>query len=152
MHFRFFALIACLILFPSLAPAADNSTPENAILAGINKLRAETGLTPLQSSPDLMTLSAEWARTMADKQTLVHRKDLLDHMHSLKMGSINENIYMTQKEFSAGQVVVAWTNSPGHKKNMLSPGMTLAGVGIAKGANGTTYVTFNSAAPMSPLE
>lgn len=152
MRFRFFAFFACLILFPSLAPAADNATPETAILAGINKLRAENGLTPLQSSPDLMTLSAEWARTMADKQTLVHRKDLADHMRSLKMGRINENIYATPSELNTARVVEAWFNSPGHKKNMLSPDMTLAGVGIAKGANGSTYVTFNSAVPMPPLE
>ncbi len=50
-----------------------------------------------------------------------------------------ENIAMGQK--TPSEVVTAWMNSEGHRKNILSSSFTQIGVGVAKNANGQLYWT-----------
>ena len=50
-----------------------------------------------------------------------------------------ENIAMGQR--SPKEVVTAWMNSEGHRKNILNSSFTKIGVGVAQKSNGTLYWT-----------
>jgi hypothetical protein len=63
---------------------------------------------------------------------------------------MNENLYYTTFPLTAAGTVEAWMNSSGHRKNLLTPGMTLVGVGYALDVKGAKYVVFNSAVKAVP--
>jgi uncharacterized protein YkwD len=46
----------------------------------------------------------------------------------------------------AERAVTGWMNSPGHRRNLLDPGFTHIGIGIAKGTNAQYYITQNFSA------
>lgn len=43
----------------------------------------------------------------------------------------------------AEKAVVGWMNSPGHRRNLLDPGFTHIGIGVAKSSGGEYYITQN---------
>ena len=43
----------------------------------------------------------------------------------------------------AQRVVTGWMNSPGHRANLLDPGFTHIGIGVAVGADGSYFITQN---------
>jgi uncharacterized protein YkwD len=58
--------------------------------------------------------------------------------------ALGENIYLnrdTDRAKLAERAVKAWLNSPEHRVNMLSSDFATTGVGIARAADGTAYVT-----------
>lgn len=129
------------------------AAPENltqAITDEINQIRVSAQLPPLQPDRALAALAGEWSERMARRNRLEHRKDLLEQMKRLGYRAINENIFYTTGEVTARDVVAAWMNSPGHRRNLLAPAMNRIGVGQAINRSGVTYVTFNSAQAAAP--
>ena len=57
----------------------------------------------------------------------------------ISYNTAGENIAMGQK--TPSEVVTAWMNSEGHRKNILSSNFTQIGVGVAKNASGQLYWT-----------
>jgi uncharacterized protein YkwD len=58
--------------------------------------------------------------------------------------ALGENIYLDREADRAKlaeRAVEGWLNSPEHRANMLSPGFAETGIGIARAADGTAYVT-----------
>ncbi|GAB4246251.1 MAG: hypothetical protein OHK005_11990 [Candidatus Methylacidiphilales bacterium] len=129
------------------------AAPENLTLAitdEINQIRVSAQLPPLLPDRALAALAGEWSERMARRNRLGHRNDLLEQMKRLGYLAINENIFSATGPVTARDVVAAWMNSPGHRRNLLAPSMNRIGVGQAINRSGVSYFTFNSAQAAAP--
>lgn len=111
----------------------------------VNKERAKEGLAPLKFNIELSKVATIKSQDMIDKNYFSHTSPTygspFDMMRSfgIKFSTAGENIAYGQR--SAAEVMNGWMNSPGHRKNILSPNYDEIGVGVAKDSNGTIYWT-----------
>jgi uncharacterized protein YkwD len=115
------------------------------LFRAINREREAQNLTPLQSDANANSLAIAWAKRMADSGIMTHRSatNLKECLQRYGWTGLNENLHRSTKGASADFIVNSWMNSPPHRKNMLMPGLTRGGVGIAQGADGLVYAVFN---------
>jgi len=140
------ALGAITIALCSGAPVLAQETPTDVqqILGLVNQRRAEAGLKPLRIQPQLQQAAQKYADQMAGASSFSHTgtdgstpfsRMAAAGFHGTMMG---ENI---ARGFSnPTSVMEAWMNSAGHRANILNPGYTDLGVGIAKGEGGMNWV------------
>ncbi len=141
-------LVAGLLVGLMCGAPVAGAAPENltqGITDEINQIRVAAKLPPLEPDRALAALAGEWSERMARRNRLAHRDDLISQMKRLGYRAINENIFYTTGPITAREVVAAWMNSPGHRRNLLAPGMNRIGVGQAMNRSGVTYFTFNGA-------
>jgi uncharacterized protein YkwD len=110
---------------PVEAAGVAVSPAESAVIAETNAVRARSGLPPLSVDPGLMGSARAHARRMAGSRQLVHG------------AGVAENIAMGQT--SAAEAVSSWTQSSGHRANMLNRSHSRIGVAVAYTANGVAY-------------
>lgn len=113
--------------------ACDHIPSESNVLGQINGLRADEGLTPLTCDPHLARLARAHAADMCARgffghvnpegESPVERADRLGVVHH----RLAENVASGQP--SADSVVVDWMDSPSHRRNILTDGLTRSGVG-----------------------
>jgi uncharacterized protein YkwD len=98
---------------------------EQHVLAHTNALRVQHGLTPLIVDQSIMDSARRHAQKMASSNVMRH-------------GGFNggENIAMGQS--TPASVVKDWTDSPGHRRNMLG-GYTYIGVAACQRSNGQIF-------------
>lgn len=129
----------------SIAP----SRLEEAILAKVNRVRLEQGVAALRGSAPLCRAARGHSEYMVSTNFFSHLdkngKDVVDRLEAQGMTefrSAGENIYMGRNIADlVTSVIQEWLQSPGHKKNLLSPRYQETGIGVAAGDNGTVYVT-----------
>ena len=103
------------------------------ILQEVNRNRAENGLSTLQIHPKLTQAASKHSQDMAHHDKLSHQSSdgssLMDRVkrENYKYRVIAENVAAGQP--TPKEVVLAWMNSPGHRKNILNPGVTHIGSG-----------------------
>ncbi len=122
---------------------------EDAIVQAVNGVRTRRGLTPLQPDTYLQRVARRHSADMATRHFVGHRNpDGEDVVDRLRAAGIEEFTAVTENIFSgtpmadlASVVVREWVNSPGHRKNLLNPRYNAAGVGVARGAGATLYIT-----------
>lgn len=118
----------------------NTSTFSTQVIQLVNAERQKAGLSPLQADSWLNSYALTRSKELPSNFNHV-RPDGSDPLTPvMKHGymSAGENIaygYTTPED-----VVTAWMNSPGHRKNILSPGFTHIGVGCYYG-NGVFYWT-----------
>jgi len=140
------AVLALLLVLPARPASAEvPGLSRSALLEAINAERAKAGLTALTADPGLDAAAQEWAQTAARRRSLSHRKDLKPLMLRGGWSTLNENIYTGTGAMSPARIVRAWMASPGHRKNLLAPRITAAGLGAATAADGAAYAVFNGA-------
>ena len=142
-----------VVLAPADARFIALSIPQNAavvtraIVDLTNHVRAENNLPPLDESRAL----AEGAQLHSDDMARLDQ--MLHDIPGIPLGSLpdrarfvhydyqrlGENIAFNQAD--AATVVSAWMNSPAHRENMLDPGFTDIGVGLAWNRRGEPYYT-----------
>lgn len=158
---------------PVRAPApaqagAPNSVKVNSleqkIIQSVNALRSENKLPSLKSSVQLMAVAQSHARNMArqDKYGDTDRNGhILDGKHfedRIKVSGypflrVAENVgYELGKSDPADAMVVDWKDSPGHRRNMLTPEFTEIGVGAAQGSSGRWYFVQVFGRPQPPIK
>ncbi len=104
-----------------------------------NKERQKNGLAPLKADPSLSRVAQAKTNDMNAKRYFSHTSPTygspFDMMRDFGVTyrTAGENIAMGQP--TAQQVVNAWMNSEGHRKNILSPNYTNIGVGFTKTGN-----------------
>ena len=115
---------------------------EEQVVALVNKERAKQGLAPLAINWQVARVARYKANDMRDKKYFDHTSptygspfDMLKKFN-VAYRNAGENIAKGQK--TAADVVRAWMNSEGHRKNIMSPTFTEIGVGYSAG-NSTTY-------------
>ncbi len=117
---------------------------EEEVIRLVNEIRAENGLSPLAHHWELSRVARYKSQDMRDLGYFSHTSPLYGSPFQmmkdfgLSYRSAGENIakgYATPKA-----VMDAWMNSPGHRKNILSPSFTTIGVGYEPKGNHWTQM------------
>lgn len=121
------------------APATGISTAETKVIQLTNAERRRNGLPDLQADTSLSKVAREKSNDMQAKGYFSHTSPTygspFDMMRDFGISyrSAGENIAKGQQ--SPEQVVQAWMNSEGHRKNILSADFTHIGVGYSQQGN-----------------
>jgi len=115
------------------------------ILALVNQERAKAGAQPLQMDSELQKVAQLKSEDMIQNNYFDHTSpvygtpfEMMDQF-GISYSAAGENIAAGQR--SAQEVMTAWMNSPGHRRNILEPAYTHIGIGIAENERGTPYYT-----------
>ena len=120
-----------------LSPRSPRQTPQastDVMFEMINALRQRNGLPALRKHRQMGRIAHEYAQEMARRQKLAHGSPdtgtLATRLSGLGLPAIRiaENLAKAQDPRSA---LNAFLDSPGHKRNLLLPGLTDVGVGHA---------------------
>ncbi len=121
-------------------PLRDLDFVQAEILATVNRIRADRGLGAVQLEPLLSTAAQAHAKDMLLRAYYDHRSpertspaDRVRAAGYRPRGTIAENL--AKGPFSPSEVVERWMNSSGHRRNILRPGATEMGAGVAFGEN-----------------
>jgi uncharacterized protein YkwD len=104
------------------------SAQENEVVRLVNIERTRRGLRPLATNDKMMHDARGWSEVQASRRRMYHSR----------MGYA-ENVAYGQT--TPQEVVRTWMNSPGHRRNILSPSRSQIGVGLAYGGGGRPYWT-----------
>lgn len=121
----------------------DLAKTELAIVERTNVFRKEQGLAPVRRNAALDKAAESFARYLAKSGKFAHEADGRQPGARAKAAGyrfcrIAENLALNLDsrgftvEKLARDVVEGWKGSPGHRKNMMQPGVTEIGVGIAR--------------------
>lgn len=128
------------------APSAGvESAAEQAVVDAVNLARKQNGLAPLTVNAKLVQAAQIHAQDMARLDSMQHDlpgaslPTLLDRARYVgySYSTLGENIAYNYRDTAS--VMSGWLNSPGHRANILSPGYTQIGVGVAYNGRGEPY-------------
>lgn len=111
----------------------------------VNAERAKAGLQPLKENWELSRVARYKSQDMIDKNYFSHTSPTYGSPFQMMKDfgisyqAAGENIAAGQR--TPAEVVQAWMNSEGHRKNILSPSYTEIGVGYVKGGSYGHYWT-----------
>ncbi|MBU8878356.1 SafA/ExsA family spore coat assembly protein [Bacillus sp. FJAT-29790] len=131
------------INIPTLSTATTNV--EDQVVQLVNQERAKNGLKPLKSNWELARVARYKSQDMIDKRYFDHNSPTygtpfqMMKNFGISYRSAGENIAAGQA--TPKEVVQAWMNSEGHRKNILSSNFTEIGVGYVKGGSYGHYWT-----------
>ncbi|QXM06413.1 SafA/ExsA family spore coat assembly protein [Crassaminicella indica] len=120
-------------------------TFEKEVIRLVNAEREKMGLKPLKENWELSRIARYKSRDMKEQGYFSHTSPIygtpfeMIKNFGLSYSYAGENIAKGQK--TPKEVMMAWMNSPGHRKNILSPNYTEIGIGYAKDEKGTSYWT-----------
>jgi uncharacterized protein YkwD len=129
---------------------AGMSAQEAEILRLVNDARRRVGAPPLKSSERLVLASRGHSYDMALRKYVGHNGPAGDTPAERARGvgvdsaAVGEDLYMDRnpdRAKLAWHTVREWLGSPEWRATMLAPRFTTTGVGVARAADGTSYVT-----------
>jgi uncharacterized protein YkwD len=133
-----------------LAPAAGASSKQSAVtslLQAVNQTRAAHGLRPLRLDRTLVLAAQAHSSEMLRENVFTHG-DFHGRMVSFHVRGpqAGENLAWGNGTYSHASTIIAeWLASPAHRANLLHPGWTRIGIGLARGTfqgtGGATIVT-----------
>ncbi len=135
---------------PTPEKVSGLSEQESEILGLVNDERARAGQQPLKFSPRLSVIARGHSYDMAMRHYLAHNSPEgvapADRITGVGIGyqAVGENIYMddyADPQAVPNHAMRGWLSSPAHRANIVSSKFTETGVGIARSADGDTYVT-----------
>ncbi|QDP40553.1 SafA/ExsA family spore coat assembly protein [Radiobacillus deserti] len=112
---------------------------EQQVIDLTNQQRAKNGLSPLKGDWELSRVARYKSQDMHDRRYFDHTSPTYGSPFTMMKNfgisyrSAAENIARGQR--SAQEVVNAWMNSAGHRKNILTPNFTHIGVGYVADGN-----------------
>ncbi|MCC0698363.1 sporulation protein [Clostridioides sp. ZZV15-6383] len=111
----------------------------------VNIERSKAGLNPLTLDSSISNVATKKSQDMIDNNYFSHNSptygspfDMLKKF-GISYKTAGENIAMAQK--TPKEVVNAWMNSEGHRKNIMNPNFSKIGVGVAQKSGGSIYWT-----------
>ncbi|HFL3522170.1 TPA: CAP domain-containing protein [Clostridioides difficile] len=111
----------------------------------VNIERVKAGLNPLTLDSSISNVATKKSQDMIDNNYFSHNSptygspfDMLKKF-GISYKTAGENIAMGQK--TPKEVVNAWMNSEGHRKNIMNPNFSKIGVGVAQKSGGSIYWT-----------
>lgn len=137
------------VVYPLLKSDADlQLLPQlsEALVALHNQHRADHGLGPLEPHPVIVRTASAKAGDMAEHRYLDHISprlgSTLDQFQDagLSVRGWGENIGQFGAATSADAIIMAFMDSPEHRKNVLSAGWTDIGVGAVQTHSGRIYI------------
>ena len=130
--------VLCLVIFLAAilnARFAFAESPESAanLLARVNQTRAEAGFSPLQLNAKLSRAAAAQARHLAESARLSHLGPN-DETLGERLQSAEYDYAETAENLASGsadpvRIVSLWRASLGHRRIMLNPAYSEAGIG-----------------------
>ncbi|RDY23862.1 sporulation protein [Romboutsia maritimum] len=118
---------------------------QQEVLRLVNIERNNRGISSLVLNSSLSNVATMKSQDMINKNYFDHNSptygspfDMMKQF-GISYKTAGENIAMGQS--TPKEVVTAWMNSEGHRKNILNSSFTDIGVGVAKNSNGTIYWT-----------
>lgn len=112
---------------------------EKEVLEIVNRYRTQNGLKPLTLNTRLSQLARMKSEDMRNNHYFAHQSptygSAFDMMkkYGISYNYAGENIAMGQR--TPAQVMEAWMNSAGHRKNILDPNFTQIGIGYVSDGN-----------------
>jgi uncharacterized protein YkwD len=107
------------------------------MLARVNAVRRSSGLPPLLESAELDRAAQEHARDLLVRGYYQHRSPEGSQPGDRALAAGYPNGYVAENlhedRYSVEQALDDWLRSPGHRRNLLDPGCTDLGVGLALG-------------------
>jgi uncharacterized YkwD family protein/spore coat assembly protein SafA len=131
------------IAIPGGDQTAQNYTYE--VVKLVNAERAKAGLAPLKENWELSRVARYKSQDMIDNNYFSHTSPTYGSPFQMMKDfgisyqAAGENIAAGQR--TPAEVVDAWMNSEGHRKNILSPTYTEIGIGYVKGGSYGHYWT-----------
>lgn len=128
---------------PAEKPSANKTTNvsafEKQVVELTNNYRTQNGLSPLKLDVNLSKVAEDKSLDMQKNNYFSHNSptygspfDMMRN-YGIQYSSAGENIAMGQR--TPQEVVQAWMNSEGHRKNILNPSFTHIGVGHVENGN-----------------
>ncbi|WP_315168049.1 CAP domain-containing protein [Metaclostridioides mangenotii] len=125
--------------------AGNFSAQQKEVVDLVNVERSKAGLSPLTLDSEISSVATKKSQDMIDNNYFDHNSPTygspFDMMKKFGISykTAGENIAMGQK--SPKEVVNAWMNSEGHRKNILNANFSKIGIGVAQKGNGAIYWT-----------
>lgn len=127
--------------------SANNAKIEAAIQKGINQVRQENKLKPLQNNEKLAQVARNYSRQMAEQNFFSHTGPNGSTLEKrVRAGGIyywvvGENLFKSKNiSQPVSPAIDGWMKSPGHRENILRPFFSETGVGVWKVGN-SYYIT-----------
>lgn len=127
-------------------PAASSVKAwESEVVKLVNAERSKRGLELVKENWELSRCARYKSQDMINKNYFGHQSPtygspfVMMESFGLRFSAAGENIAKGQR--TPQEVMNAWMNSEGHKRNIISPSYTQIGVGLAKDKNGVCYWT-----------
>lgn len=114
--------------------ATDPSTQADRFLVGLNDLRAEVDLPPLQADAELTLLAESYAVELRSSGELVHADDLSIGVAET-WWKLGENLGHGPAE-SVEELLEAFVESPTHYANIVDPDFTYVGIAVVHDERG----------------
>jgi len=123
---KFVCVLLAALVVASTAHASD-------IVSMISQYRRAHGLSAVQYDGTLASLAQAQANAMASRGVLSHTVagSFASRIQHANVGAAGENVAMGQKSWA--DALRAWKSSSGHNRNLLMPGATRVGAGMAHG-------------------
>jgi hypothetical protein len=129
------------ICFLIVMTTAAASVRADDITAMISQYRREHGLPAVKTDPKLTAIAERQAQAMARTGIMDHDVDgsFASRISGANLAAGAENIAAGTKTWS--DTLRIWKESPGHNKNLLTPGADILGVAVARN-DGTRYKAY----------
>ena len=130
-----FVAIFCAFVAVPAAGAATSSTATADLLADVNQTRLAHGLRPLRVDSSLVRAAQSHSTWMLHDNVFTHG-DVRGRMAAFHVAgpATGENLAWGSGGYARpGTIVREWLASPEHRANLLRPGWTRIGIGIARG-------------------
>ena len=115
---------------------------------GVNAVRAEQHLIPLERRADLDAVALAHSRDMVARHYLAHESpegqnavNRLDNARVTGFSLAAENIGITDRPDPNHEILRAWLASEVHRTNLFAPPFNATGIGIARAPNGSLVYT-----------
>ena len=112
-------------------PGAALASPESRMLTKLNEARADQGLRPLRSAPNLQCSAGAFARWLISHDDFKHRPAVSVTRAYPHCGEALAMHYSLQAD--VGGTIQSWMGSPAHRGLVLTNTMNLVGLGHASG-------------------
>jgi uncharacterized protein YkwD len=160
--FRFLsaAALAVALCLPCVARAEDMGHIRAYALELVNQSRKEANLPPLVPDEKLNRMAQAYAQDMLKRNFFAHVSpdggtpgDRFKKVGGSRWVLVTENIFMVTEtrppitDAILKHVQEGWMNSPGHRANILHPGLTHFGYGIVTDDKGELYAVQNFSGP-----
>jgi hypothetical protein len=129
--------VVCFLIAVTLAASARAED----ITAMISQYRREHGLPAVKVDPKLTAVAERQAQAMARSGIMDHDVDgsFASRISGANLATGAENIAAGTKTWS--DTLRIWKESPGHNRNLLTPGADIVGVAVARNAD-TRYKVY----------
>lgn len=129
------------LLVPRIDPKAAQF--EKRVVELTNQARAAQGIKPLSYNWELSRMARHKSEDMRDRGYFSHQSPTygspfnMMKAYRIPFQAAGENIAAGQP--SPDEVVKSWLTSPGHRRNIMNPGFSEIGCGVAFGGNMRIY-------------